>query len=142
MNTLFATALVGFSGSIARCCMYTYAIAQHDDVFCKYCGLLNTIFSCSATMLLSVNMLLCHLSLYYPTMVNKLSKNRGIILCTTLPILINIDCYTPLLLFDAFGWDALGICTMKAFTVHNEWIMLTRIEFLCCNIVNVVLGLP
>uniref|UniRef100_A0A915I9C0 Uncharacterized protein n=1 Tax=Romanomermis culicivorax TaxID=13658 RepID=A0A915I9C0_ROMCU len=45
-----------------------------------------------------------------------MSTNRGIVICTTLPVSINIACYTPLLLFNAYGRDNLGTCSMKPFT--------------------------
>uniref|UniRef100_A0A915JKH0 Uncharacterized protein n=1 Tax=Romanomermis culicivorax TaxID=13658 RepID=A0A915JKH0_ROMCU len=69
-----------------------------------------------------------YLSLYHPVLraiAKKISTNRGVILCTVLPVLANIAYYSPLQLVDAFGWDAIGTCSMKAFSApKNMWITL------------------
>uniref|UniRef100_A0A915IM43 Uncharacterized protein n=1 Tax=Romanomermis culicivorax TaxID=13658 RepID=A0A915IM43_ROMCU len=58
----------------------------------------------------------------------KISTNQAVVLCTTLPVLANIAYYSPLLLVDAFGWDAIGTCSMKAFSApKNMWIMLSGV---------------
>uniref|UniRef100_A0A915HWR0 Uncharacterized protein n=1 Tax=Romanomermis culicivorax TaxID=13658 RepID=A0A915HWR0_ROMCU len=51
----------------------------------------------------------------------QISTNWGIILCTIIPILTNVACFAPLLLFNAFGRDSLVTCTMKPLFSSNKF---------------------